>query len=265
MAQKYGNDGQNDRKKTPSKWQQPKDAHKSGGQYPNYFVWQTRTGNIPLRVDDTKGNESISMQHRSGSMIQFLPNGGIQTVASKGKTDTTFGQHRSLVTGAQDTTVRGDSSHKTEGSRRTTTNGDDENSVKGKSVTTAKSVSVTAGEHFDIAAQSFTAKTKSTLIQATDGPATVSAVGSATLSSKEGSVGMNASAGAAVMQASKEVAVKGSEVHMIGGSGQIAIKDGKVYINSGQAKQPQAVWTSRPEGSTTTEPSAAPADGSMRA
>lgn len=249
------NDGQPTRKNTPPSWKEPQDANKQGGEYPNYFVWQTRTGNVPLRVDDSEGNESITMQHRSGSMIQFLPNGGIQTVASKGKTEIVFGQHRSMITGAQDVTVKGDSSIRTEGSRRTTTSGDEELSVKGKSVTTAKSVNVTAGEHFDIAAQSFTAKTKGMLLQATDGPATISSTGSATLSSEEGSVGMNATKGAAVMQASQKVAIKSQEVHIIGGGvAQIAFVNGKVYINSGVAVPPSAAWTARPEGTQAIEP-----------
>ena len=253
------NDNQTDRKKTPPSWQQPSDPNKSGHEYPNYFVWQTRTGNIPLRVDDTEGNESISMQHRSGSMIQFLPNGGIQTVASKGKTEIVFGQSRSLITGAQDHTVRGDSSIRTEGSRRTTTLGDDETTTKGKSISTAKSVSVTAGEHFDVAAQSFTAKTKGMLLQATDGPVTLSSTGSATLSSEEGSAGINASKGSAIMQAAQKVAIKSSEVHIMGGgAAQIAFKDGKVYINCGVAVPPSAAWVPRPAGTTTPEPDIIP-------
>lgn len=249
------NDGQSTRKKTPPNWKQPQDTNKQGGEYPNYFVWQTRTGNIPIRIDDSEGNESMTMQHRSGSMIQFLPNGGIQTVASKGKTEIVFGQHRSMITGAQDVTVKGDSSIRTEGSRRTTTSGDEELSVKGKSVTTAKSINVTAGEHFDVAAQSFTAKTKGMLLQATDGPITVSSTGSATLSSEEGSVGMNATQGSAIMQAAQKVAIKSQEVHIMGGgTAQIAFKDGKVYINSGVAVTTSAAWTSRPAGATTQEP-----------
>jgi len=267
MTQKYGNDGQNDRKKTPPKWQQPPDANKSGGQYPNYFVWQTRTGNIPLRVDDTKGNESISMQHRSGSMIQFLPNGGIQTVASKGKTDVTFGQHRSLVTGAQDTTVRGHSSHKTEGSRRTTTNGDKEDTVKGKQVSSCKSLNMTCAEQFDIAAQAgYIAGDKGLLLTSPNGPAALATTGgTASVSSETGTAAISSKGGSTTINAGKEIAAKagngfhvnggpevvvnGNEVHVKAGSAMIVMKEGKIYLNSGDAiaktaKDLEAVVTS---------------------
>jgi hypothetical protein len=66
-------------------------------------------------------------------------------------------------------------------------------------------------------------------------------------------VGLNSAAGAAVIQAGLKVSVKGNEVHILGGGGQLVMKDGKVYINSGNAEQPSAVWRGRPEGQQTSE------------
>ena len=221
--------------------------------HPNYFAWQTRSGNLPWFVSDSKGNEFMMAMHRTGTHWEMTASGAFKMVASKNREDVTFGKHVSYVTGAQDTTVKGDSSIKTEGTRRVTTNGDSEDTTKGKSVISAKSVNVTAAEQFDIAAQSLTAKTKSALIQATDGPASISAVGSATLSSEDGSVGMNAAGGAAVIQASMKVSVKGSEVHISGAGGEIVMQDGKVYINSGKFESPRQVWKGHNAGQQTTE------------
>lgn len=240
-------------KETPPRHSESQTNAKDKVDYPNYAVWQTRSGNMPWFVSDTKGNEFIKCQHRTGSHWELTQSGSFKLVSSKNREDITFGKHVSYVTGAQDTTVKGDSSIKTEGTRRVTTNGDSEDTTKGKSVISAKSVNVTAAEQFDIAAQALTAKTKSTLIQATDGPASISAVGSATISSEEGSVGMNAAGGAAVIQASMKVSVKGNEVHISGAGGEIVMKGGKVYINSGQFESPAQVWKGHNAGQQTTE------------
>ncbi len=240
-------------KETPKTQTESQSNAKNKVDYPNYAIWQTRSGNMPYFVSDTKGNEFIKSQHRSGTHWEMTADGRFKTVVSQNREDVTFGKHISEVTGSQDIRVKGDSSLRTEGTRRTTTVGDSEDTTKGKSVISAKSVNVTAAEQFDVAAQSFTAKTKSTLIQATDGPATVSAVGSATLSSQEGSVGMNAAGGAAVIQASMKVSVKGSEVHISGAGAEVVMKDGKVYLNSGQFEAPNQVWKGHNAGQQTTE------------
>jgi hypothetical protein len=240
-------------KNTPPTHKESQTNAKSKVDYPNYAIWQTRSGNMPWHVSDTKGNEFIKCQHRTGSHWELTSSGAFKMVASKNREDITFGKHVSYVTGAQDTTVKGDSSTRTEGTRRTTTNGDDENTVKGKQVTTAKSVNVTAAEQFDIAAQSFTAKTKGMLMQATDGPVSVSAVGNATLSSSDGSVGLASESGAVTLDAGGKISAQASETHFNGGGGQIVMKGGKVYINCGNFEEPSSVWKGRPEGSTTTE------------
>ena len=222
--------------------------------YPNYSAWQTRSGNVPYFVSDSKGNEFMMCMHRSGTHWEMTESGSFKLVASKNREDITFGKHVSYVTGAQDTTVKGDSSIKTYGTRRTTTNGNEENTVKGKQVVSAQSVSVTAAQHFDVSAQSFTAKTKGMLMQATDGPVSMSAVGNATLSSSDGSVGLASESGAITMDAGGKISGKASETHFNGGGGQIVMKGGKVYINCGNFEDPSDVWQGRPEGEMTEEP-----------
>lgn len=244
----------NTTKKTPRRHSESKTNSKDKIEYPQYTSWQTRSGNVPWLISDTKGNEFMKCQHRTGTHWEMNAKGAFKLVASKNREDITFGKHVSYTTGSQDTVVDGDSSIKTGGSRRTTTNGDDENTVKGKQVTSAKSVSVSAAEHFDIASQSFTAKTKGLLMQATDGPVSLSAVGNATLSSSDGSVGIASESGAITLDAGNKISAQGSEAHINGGGGQIVMKGGKVYINCNNFEDPSQVWIGRPEGQTVTEP-----------
>lgn len=235
-------------KKTPSQHSQTPQSIKGNVQYPNYFAFQDRCGNTPWFINNTRGNECMMVQHRTGSYWEFTPTGSFNLVASQNREDITFGKHVSYVTGAQDTTVKGDSSVKTEGTRRITTNGDSEDTTKGSSTVHAKSMNISVTEQMDIAGQSFTAKVKGALIQATDGPVTLSAVGNAALSSKEGSVGIQSEVGAVTMESGWSISVKGNEVHIKGGGGEVVMKGGNVYINSGMFQEPKVVWRGREAG-----------------
>jgi uncharacterized protein (DUF2345 family) len=178
----------------------------------------------------------------------MTPTGAFKQVTSKNREDITFGKHISYVTGSNDVTVKGDSSLKTDGTRRVTTQGDSENTTRGKEILTAKSYNISVAQQVDIAGQSLTAKTKNILMQATDGPIALNAVGNSGLSSKEGSVGLSAETGAVTMEAGSKVSVKGKEVHLNGGGGEIVMKDGKCYINCGMVQAPKDVWIGREAG-----------------
>lgn len=93
---------------TPPQWDGPQDARKlpGAGKYPNYWAHKTRSGHV-LMLDDSKGAESVTLQHRGGSMIQMLPDGKVQIRSQNGRYDVTFGENRMYVTGAQDITVDG--------------------------------------------------------------------------------------------------------------------------------------------------------------
>ena len=267
-------------KVTPPTWTEPDDANKKGHEYPNHFIWQTRTGHVPIRVDDTKGNESISYEHRSGTKMTFMPSGEMKFVANYGRTDITYGQSRSKITGAQDTTVDGDSSVLTKGTRRITNGKDVEESTTGKVVSTAQSYNMSAGQHFDIAAQSAALKTKNGLtMESGDGPVSITAKGSVTVQSKGGgSVGMDSVSGSAAIQAlvgdivlkaqevhiaggAASIVLKGSEVHIKAGGAEIVLKDGEVRINQGIAeiaKTPEAAWKGIPAPEDTPPPPISP-------
>jgi uncharacterized protein (DUF2345 family) len=105
-------------KKTPPKWTQPhkSDARKSqsAGSYPDYFSWKTRSGHI-FQMDDTKGHETITLQHRGGTAIQMAQDGSLHITANKSKYEITFGENRVTISGAQDITVKGDASFRVYG------------------------------------------------------------------------------------------------------------------------------------------------------
>lgn len=94
------------------KWDKPQEPRKQkgAGKHPHYTAWKTRTGNVPFQVDDSPGNESITIQHRSGAAIQMLADGSIHMTSHNGKYDVVFGEDRMTVSGLQDITVKGDAS-----------------------------------------------------------------------------------------------------------------------------------------------------------
>ena len=100
-------------KKSPPKWTQPhkSDARKSEstGSYPDYFSWKTRSGHV-LQLDDSKGHETVTIQHRGGTSIQMAHDGSLHITAHNGKYEVTFGENRMTISGAQDITVKGDAS-----------------------------------------------------------------------------------------------------------------------------------------------------------
>jgi hypothetical protein len=261
-------------KQTPPTQRESKTNSKDQVEYPNYSCWQTRAGNTPWFVSDTKGNEFMKCQHRSGTHWEMNAKGAFKLVASKNREDITFGKHVSYTTGSQDSTVVGDSSIRTEGSRHVTTVGDSEYTVKGKQVTTAKSFNVTAGEQIDMAAQAgFFAGDKGLMLTSPNGPAALyTSGGTASVSSETGTVALSSKGGSATLNAGKEIAAKagngfhvnggpeivvnGDEVHVKAGSAMMVMKDGKIYLNSGgakTAKEPSAVVTSKPAQPVTPE------------
>ena len=93
---------------TPPKWDETQDARKlpGAGKYPNYWAHKTRSGHV-FMMDDSKGAESITIQHRGGSMLQISPDGKVHIRAQKGQHTVVFGENRMYVTGAYDITVDG--------------------------------------------------------------------------------------------------------------------------------------------------------------
>lgn len=227
------------KKTTPPSHDENQDPNKKGHDH-NYFLWQTRSGHIPLRVDDTKGNESISMEHRTGSKISFLADGSTKFVSNYGRVDITYGQHRSVTTGAHDSTHRGDSSTRTEGTRRETNEKDYEQSTAGKHVSTADSYSMSAKEGFHVAAKDLTIKADSGTIETGKGPIALTGKGTVSMISQGSSVGIGSETGSVGVKAKLDVSTEGREVHISStGGARIVFKGNEVHINGISAVKPE--------------------------
>lgn len=101
---------QNPGNETPEEWSTGEArGTQEAGQYPNYLSTHTKSGHSFV-MDDSKGAESVTLQHRSGSSVQFKPDGQLLITAHNGKYEITFGENRMTISGAQDITVKGDAS-----------------------------------------------------------------------------------------------------------------------------------------------------------
>jgi hypothetical protein len=243
---------------TPDEWESPPDARSraGAGTYPNYWVRKTRSGHT-FGMDDSENNETVWLEHRSGSMIQLMPDGAVQYVSHKGRYDVTYGENRIKITGAQDTSIDGDSSIKTKGNHNSTVYGDSVSSIKGKSVTTAKSINTVASEQMDTVAGSKTEKIENSSTTQVLGASTTLSKGGMTVGSTGSSVAVGAnkqlglkSGQGMAMESGQKMSVKSADTMALESTGkmsmkadgaQIAISGGKIYLNSGQADSADTV------------------------
>lgn len=245
------NNTKDPRGKTPTEWETPDDARKKGGTYPNYWVRKTRSGHV-MMFDDTQDNEHMTFQHRSGSMVQFLPDGAVQIVTNKGRYDVTFGENRVKVTGAIDTTADGDISTKTKKNFNQTVYGDSTTAVKGASIETAKNKNELYAEHHDVVAGSASMHTAHGTSISSKGAISMSSKTGVVIGSSGGGVGLSSNKTASI-DSKEGTAVKSDgpvEIANLGGA-QVKLVGDKVYINSGQSPvNPLSVATEpeTPEG-----------------
>lgn len=229
------NNTKDPRGKTPDQWESPEDARKNGGTYPNYWVRKTRSGHV-MMLDDTKDNEHMTFQHRSGSMVQFMPDGAVQIVTNKGRYDITFGEQRVKVTGAQDTTVDGDVSYKTKKNYNQTVFGDSIVAVNGSSVETAKNKNALYSGHSDSVSGSASFHTAHGTSISSTGGISVSSKTGVLVGSSDGAVGISSNK-TSYMDSKAGSAVKSDgpvEIASLGGA-QVKLEGNKVYINSGRS------------------------------
>ena len=143
----------NPKKETPQKWSSAKDPRekKGAGKYPHQIVTKTRSGNIPMMIDDTPDKESMTIQHRSGSAFQFLPDGSVQITSHHGQYNIVFGENRMTVTGAHDLTVKGHGSMMVYGDYNKTVHGDVNMTVTGGYNITADTHNAVIRKNMDVA------------------------------------------------------------------------------------------------------------------
>jgi hypothetical protein len=128
---------------TDKKWDMPdkSDARKAqgAGSYPDYFSWKSRSGHT-FQLDDSKGAETVTLQHRSGTAIQMTQDGALHITAHNGKYEITFGENRMTISGAQDITVKGDASMRVYGDYNVTCHKDYNLTVLGNMNLAAKNL-----------------------------------------------------------------------------------------------------------------------------
>lgn len=92
---------------------EPKDPRESS-KYPNYQIVKTPSGHT-IFMDDTENNESMTIQHRTGSMVQFHPDGTVHIRSNKDKYEIVLGDGKTKITGSYDIVVDGGGSLEVKG------------------------------------------------------------------------------------------------------------------------------------------------------
>jgi len=244
----------NDGGKTPPKWDGPEDARKKkgAGKYPNYQVRKTRSGHTII-FDDSKDNESVTIQHRGGSMMQFMPDGGVQVVSHNGQYNIVFGENRMKITGASDITVDGDASFKVKGNYNVTCDGDANITTKGDFNLTAKNFNQTVAEHLDVAAGSKTEKVKGSSVSQVHGVAVMTSEQSMTVASTGDSLALGGSADVAIKSGAQTVLEAGGDMSVVS-AGTLAHQGTEVHLNTpGKAKTVKQVLNTKPANKAPTE------------
>ena len=86
-------------------WDEPYPSFNA--EYPFNHVTETESGHA-FEMDDTKGYERVQLSHRTGSTLEFLPEGHTKLKSQKSRYDVTMGDHRSYVNGQKIETVDSD-------------------------------------------------------------------------------------------------------------------------------------------------------------
>jgi len=86
-------------------WDEPYPSYNA--QYPFNNVTETESGHA-LELDDTNNFERVQLSHRTGSTLEFLPEGHTKIKSQKGRYDVTMGDHRNYVNGSKYETIDSD-------------------------------------------------------------------------------------------------------------------------------------------------------------
>ena len=199
---------------TPKEYKTPPDARETGGEYPNYYIKKTSSGHAFI-LDDTKGSEHVTLQHRSGSMVQFTPDGKITFVSQNGQYNVVFGENRMIVTGAYDVTVEGSGSLSVDKDYDVTVKGNYNVTVHGDMNMTMKNLNQTVRGDYHMAAKEMTMKM--------EGSSEISSHGTSTFSS-DGGLALASTGDSIAMGAGKTIAVKAKDKIMVQAGGSTHVK-----------------------------------------
>lgn len=93
-------------------WEEPETTYKT--QYPFSKVFESESGHS-FEVDDTPGGERITLSHRSGSFVEYFPDGVVVSKITKDNYSIILGTDRVVIMGKCQVTVKGDSEVLVEG------------------------------------------------------------------------------------------------------------------------------------------------------
>jgi len=240
MSSEYKTDQTN----TPKQWKGPPDARseKGAGTYPNYHSQKTRSGHV-FTMDDSDGAESVTLQHRSGSMVQFLPDGAVQFVSHNGQYTFVFGENRVQITGAYDVTVLGAASLNVTKDYNMTVQGNHNTTVNGDMNITAKNMNTVIRGNMDTSAKNMTTKIEGSTEITTEGVTNITSDGGLSMSSSsapvsilgQGDVGIGTTGKLYLHSGGQTNILSDDEVRMTS-SGQFSIKagGGPVAVDGGK-------------------------------
>lgn len=219
---------------SPEKYDGPEDARnkKGAGVYPYYNTTRTRSGHV-ITLDDSEENESITIQHRGGSMVQFMPDGAVHFVSQNGRYTFVFGENRMEVHGAHDVVVHGTSTMRVEGNFDTYVDGNYNMVVNKDFNLNAKNFNGQIRGNMDLNAKNMTAQIEGSASIAAHGIASISGDGGVAIGSTSQGVGI---------VAATDIAVKSGAAMMIESGGKTSIQANpfaadasKIHLNSGES------------------------------
>jgi hypothetical protein len=229
------------KKETPRKWDGPNDARKNdkAGKYPNVEIKKTPSGHT-LIFDDSNGGEHITLQHRSGAMMQFMPDGAIQFVSHNGQYNFVFGENRVKITGAYDVTVEGGGSLKVDGDYNMTVKGDVNMTTLKDFNISAKNMNQSIRGNIDTQAQSQTTKLTGGNEITSQGSLSIAAQGGVSIISKTDSVaisankqiGMHAENSDIITKSGGKTSIKSKDIFSVESEGKATIKGDQAVVES---------------------------------
>ena len=86
-------------------WDEPYPSYNA--QYPFNNVTESESGHA-FEMDDTREFERVQLSHRTGSTLEFLPEGHTKIKSQSGRYDVTMGDHRNYVNGTKYETIDSD-------------------------------------------------------------------------------------------------------------------------------------------------------------
>lgn len=229
------------------KWDLREDAYKHAGEYPNQNYTRTQSGHT-IMYDDTKDKEHLTIQHRSGSRMQFGPTGDIQFISHNGTYSVVFGENRMEVTGTHDITVKGGGTLKVDGDYDVTVGGDVNMAADGDFNWKGRNFNMLGSGNFDMEAKNLTFKTEGATAFHSQGSIGITAGTHASMVAQAGAVSVVAATTAGVYSHTGSVALQalGGNIEIYTPNMVNVDGDTAVWINSGMAAKATEITVWQP-------------------